>query len=771
MDRIKSRKRPFGQEPRSWVDKSYKARKAADTLKGIVAPVLKKNEPGRGPDKIPLKQRRLHKYAGILLAIGLLDSEVHGTTSSASDKNDDIFRPWHEKIPSNLCFGGASENRTAIAQAFLSESDKELALGTHEFGIQQRKKVYLFEHIEKNPIAYGVQGMKGVMVRFGPSKKNGFFNVVLGEGENSPSVYDVNDCPDFYFSKGFGLLPLFECPLDEGEYEDYYVLDGVAYPVKCAFICGQLEPSAVAPTVAEAKKLKEQIVSRPEFVSPAELCMCRATMDFYNKMQASCEAMKWKMDPRLYNFSAVTVLESLSLLAKLYRFSDESDLAMFGKTQVRVAEIQALRFIAEELQQSPWHKTEYFRCFFREVGASRNFFPNGANMRVYGHEYPFLVSYLPGEMTGAGAENCDSWLVGVTGGVQKFEQVSSKKKNDKLETGEKVAISGNADRDLRVIEIEEFRQYVSMAGVTPYYYEEASRWDLSWMLEMICGSHIGPFIYGAEFAERYARSEHAQIKRTATQARQSDIARIRKAEKLPFFQAFRGRAAFSLSLLLEKLGFVAQGKKRQRVYGQEEDEEEESADIDDDFCALLENSIFKEAENKAPLSAGNKKETDEEFAARAESEQEGRVRHRDWLSSHREVCEGVRIQKKTIIYYSLDGKVSLDNLSAIVHYFRGKLLKPDEQEMATEEEEEEEEEEEAKANAGEVEGVTPVEEEESQQQMEEAPEEMVVEEEEEEEVTDETENMATENSRNTPEESPEEVIVEEEDDEELWEGI
>jgi hypothetical protein len=415
------------------------------TIKVNVPHITEKPNPGRGLARKLLIPHRIAKYGQLLYAMGLLPSEICGieatfqertVASSGNGAQMGKSMSWRERIHPSVLHGYMQNNMRAVATNFLAEMDEnEATTDVHELPSTIRLNrtgvdYYAFEHLERDPIAYGIAGMYGSMLQF--TRKETVkvsqplhvdarvYPVELSNDEPCPFVYNIsrenendNLFPskmDIYFCRGLGMTPIFELggpddekhdgeDEDEEEYVDFVLIGNEAHEITKRYLLGQLEPMAFASTPDEARTTIQKTRQKPEASIVSDLCFARSALKYETYLADI-------LPVTLINANPISLLESASIVYSLFNWSAEVDSAVLGKdkTDGRWMEntkerenCRALKFFIQELQLSPWHRSHCLMWLFHHVGSGKNPFPLGATCQVgeKGSLGGRLVSYLP----------------------------------------------------------------------------------------------------------------------------------------------------------------------------------------------------------------------------------------------------------------------------------------------------------------------------------------------------------------------------------------
>lgn len=389
---------------------------------------------GRGPPNRVLGPLRLKKHGRMLINIGLGQDEVAPNVVLSDDslKKGIIKRPWTENDASDTLHAGGLIKRHKIYQSFKDETVSLSKQKNHHHHLNTGDKqdtknrlkvndftdedVILCEHLERNPLAYGIEGTRCVFVVFSRVDKwsqndDGFYNVILEEDEPSPLTFPIErgDHIKCLYVNRMGIYPLEEVPNmythssegggeeeddddnDGEEVTDYLVSNGELRKCKRLYLLSQLEPDIEAPFPTDFQKY-ESMNFAPQNTNPGEMCMYRSSNYFYRENKELCGEYLLKSEMKY-------VLEAHAVFTRLWRWSSEASIALTGEKNVDYGMYRAVRFLVQELQMSPWYRTRCYRHVFKQAGSKNNPYPVGTVMRVRGtgdsSRRGWFVSYLP----------------------------------------------------------------------------------------------------------------------------------------------------------------------------------------------------------------------------------------------------------------------------------------------------------------------------------------------------------------------------------------
>ena len=503
--------------PRQWL-------KDDDIAMNITeVPVRPKNKPGRGRVREVLYSDRVILLGPILKRIGLTRAEVFQTDAEAEDIRK-CSRSWRERMPPPSF--GQEENPERAVQRFLSPPKPKLKFAlSHGAG-------YIFEHLEKNPI-YGVEEMQGVIVDF----KNGkYFSCEIGEGEPYPSISTHGL---FFYSRGFGLAPLFPV---ETPYDEYIVHEQVATKVT-RFMVGKLEPHSLAPMPVEFRKWTEKIREKPGLVLPYELSFLRASKQFYRRLKLLYGI---EIPSTLLCAKPIALLEAY-IRAKQLICGTRDAVLSFG-SEVGEDDLEVLQSFMIEYQKAPWHSTMYYKWLAMDVASVINPFEIGTRMSIGDGLFPCYSPLLN--------DSSDP----VVGGLTSFSHMSLKKKKSKLYNKEKQKIWGTKN-DIRALKINQLKAICALLGCTSTEIGTLARWDMAHLIIKVASSHIGPKVLSGKLL-RYVRDEEKTAHHNTTKAKEEDLTVQRLIESQEYYIQFRRDA----SIAYQNLRYHLTGSdKRQKI--------------------------------------------------------------------------------------------------------------------------------------------------------------------------------------------------------------
>lgn len=495
-----------------------------------------KNKEGRGRPKHILYRDRIKLLGPILLRIGVSRAELFQIDAEAEDIKR-CRKHWKERIPPPSF--GIAENPARAVQRYLDPPTPNLRFAlSHGAG-------YVFEHLEENPI-YGVEEMQGVIVHFnGP----GYFSCLIESDEPYPSISTHRL---FFYSRGYGLLPLFPVDLP---YDEYVVSEGVATKVT-RFVVGKLEPHAVAPMPSEFSEMARKIVDKPGMVAPSDLSFYRASKRFLKRFKARFPVAV----PKSLLFAhPVSILETYVRARNLIRGASEAAMALGSSTSNDLALLQSFMV---QLQEAPWNSTLYYKWLGLEVASVLNPFQIGTRMVVGNGPFPCYSPLLDGSDP-------------VTGGVSSFRHTSLKKKKNLMFNKEKKKIGGTIN-DIRQLTMRELQLICKALGLTSTEISSVDRWDMTFLITKVASSYVGPKVLGGRLL-KYYRPEETAAHHTVTKAKDEDLQVQRLIEKQEFYIRFRQDVNASHYNLCERL---AGSTKRRKIEPLDSDRCETIDDFD-----------------------------------------------------------------------------------------------------------------------------------------------------------------------------------------------
>ena len=365
----------------------------------------------RGTPAVPLLERRIALFGPTLRALGVKFGEVSQSENIPGEENSRL-KPWTERM-SDILVGGKAEDVKKILHAFQHELASKkptpsdiIASGTRYSYQSSNSPVILLEHLAKHPLAYGIEGMKGTMVRFSRGENAPkledelFYDLRLEPWEPSPIITPVTeDRPiDCLHVRNLGLYAMSRVDPVESDYDDYVVVGNTIHPVSHLFLASELEPSIMAPNPKECRELQTQISTRPDLIIPAKLCMYRSSMEYANRVKSI-------ISPGLLQTDLLVVLEAYGIVHRMMKYAQEADIAMRELPLVNVTLMKALRYVFNILEQTPWYRTFCYWWLFCDVAGGQNPFELGTvRMRVIGvgdsSNSGYLSSYLPKRLFG-----------------------------------------------------------------------------------------------------------------------------------------------------------------------------------------------------------------------------------------------------------------------------------------------------------------------------------------------------------------------------------
>jgi uncharacterized membrane-anchored protein YhcB (DUF1043 family) len=642
-------------------------------------------------------------------------SEIYGTGNFEAFNTED-FRNWKEHIPVDVLIGGLEVNRKRIIDEFLSDqADHWLRKQRAVFKYDPDVPFILCEHMELDPLAYGITGQTGALLRFTrdirpPNER--FYTVQLNENEPSPCVYDVAPEMLYYHANNFGMCPMIPQPCNPNYYlivqgtennffdedsPDGEFCDGVIYPIGEMYAFGQLESSRLAPTQEEQHKMAQvfQKEDKSCFYSPGDLCYYRASLLFEMKVR--------EVLAPLLKFDLVHLLEAYGVLCRMHDWSHALDLRSHGYVgkpsgvpyNPRRGKIsRALKFVIQELEMSPRNLTFLFQHLFREYGMAKSPFQDGTIMRVFGFgsNRPGLMSYLP-ELHKNYRHHPQQRTSSDMEKLLAFRARSSKKKRSHWNNETKKLIE-HSDSDIRRVPVPELDEIIHQLGV-PYklirqVFAER-RWDKTWYIQTVASSTRGKTVLGGSIS-KYAREDRKTKAHSSLHSKLELVRVQRLIEKQDFFKHFRERATACWKQLTRDTDktevYEDYSPSNKRMKPDDEDL--------DDFANELKSQL--EAKESEPE---DDEEEDEEYdettvagCQRIFQRQSARIQAREeyikWANKIRtNVAPDYTVKRRLVYKYHDSGSITTDREHVYAIYFLKKRTRIEEEIIEEVEEEEE----------------------------------------------------------------------------------
>lgn len=677
------------------------------------------NEPGRGAPRHILEPRRILLYAELLQKCsGMKLTDIYGMGSVDTINLGDI-RTWKERIPTDVLIGGIEENRKRIINEFISDqADHWLRKSRAVFKYDPDVSFMLCEHLELEPLAYGITGQTGTLLRFTrdvrPSSER-FFTVQLNENEPSPCVYDIAPEMLYYHSNNFGMCPM----IPQERKSNYYLIvqgtennffdedspdgelcDGVIYPIKEFYAFGQLEPSRLSPTQEEYHKMAQifQKEDKSCFYSPGDLCFYRSSLIFEQKIR--------NIFGPLLRFDLVYLLEAYGTLCRMHEWSHALDVRSHGYVgkpsevpyNPRRAKItRALKFVIQELEMSPRNLTFLFQHLFREYGTAKSPFPDGAIMRVFGFgsTRPGLMSFLPTLHEKYRKQRTSQDMEKLL--LLEFRARSSKKKRSHWNNEKKKTIE-KSEADIRRVPVPELDEIIHQLGVaykTIHQVFGKRRWDKTWYITTVASSSKGKTVLGGSIA-KYARDERKTKPHSSLHAKLELVRVQHLIEKQDFFKKFRELAASSWNRLTQNMvkeeAYEEYSPSNKRI----KLDEDELNDFANELGASLQ---VKESEPEDDEEEDEEEdETTVEGCQRIFQRQRERIQAReDYIKWAKKIQSGKQpeytVKRRLVYKYHDTGAITTNREQIYAIYFLGKRTKKEniiieeEEEVIIEEEE------------------------------------------------------------------------------------
>jgi hypothetical protein len=657
-----------------------------ETTQNVVVPAHV-NEPGRGPPGYILTPRRQKDFAEILRYFVLLRYwEIFESQDMPHEMSDEAYRTWQERVPSEVLNDGIEEDTREVAADFFAPLPHAV-IKPGKFKYHPDHPVLLCEHMESNPLAYGVRSQPYTFVRFTREKNlapfTRFYDVPLQPDEPSPVMFDANGGMPYLYSKGFGLCAVIlnnqqerkqQQEEKEPAYHDYVVTNtGFIYPVDDVYSLGQLEPARVAKTPNECTVSS----AKSGNVSIVELAYLRGTMDYKSRVS---------LPLKLMNEPIGLVMDAYGILMQMIYWSHEATLAIRGTEEplpmqsAKNTQRKALGFIMNEIQNAPWNRTIYYKFLFSEYGNPQSPFPDETYMKVFGEGRGYSVSFLPVLYKQNAREDF----------MIPLRKVSSKKKRNHKNNKEKDALQGT-DKDIRKVSVDDMTEILVDCGIPAEVVEKyiPGRWDKAWNISKIASSHRGETILDGKIA-KYARDNQKANGHNSDHAKKELIFVRKKIEQEDFIKHFRG-----LTLAVwERLHRAASPAATSGGGGGYKEDPSLA-----EFSAILGEQIFVETDEAKKDKVAQERSTDP-FTREEETRKRQRFLHwAETVMPSREGYHPAQAFPRVLTYtYVDDGTVTKENHRVSIQYLLfhqtrvaiGNLVHEDEEEMIIEEEEEEE---------------------------------------------------------------------------------